>query len=417
MTKSHYSSKNRLATAALIILLTTLLLVSIEVLASEDIEKKEKIELSHLATAATPPFKPDKMTAQISGTPIRIKDMVDVEGVRDNLLIGYGLVVGLNGTGDKLNNSAFTEKSLVAFLERLGINTRGSSLKTKNVAAVTLTASLAAFTRAGSRINVTVSTMGDAQSLQGGVLLATPLLGADGEVYAVAQGPVLIGGFEASGKSGSKISKGVSTNGYITNGAIVEKEITAPLGLSGTLNLSLRNPDISTASRISDTLNQKISPNIATVLDPGTVRINLPDSRQDKVVEIMAQIEQIAVVPDHVAKIIVEEASGTIVMGENVRISTVAVAQGNLIVKIEESFDVSQPNPLAPKGAETVVTPSSTITVDEGQGNKMAIMKSGASLRELVSGLNALGVGPRDLITILQNIKAAGALQADIEVR
>lgn len=356
------------------------------------------------------------ITATPSFADYRIKDIVSVEGVRENILIGYGLVVGLNGTGDKLNNSAFTEQSLIAYLERLGVNTRGQQLKTKNVAAVTVTATLPPFARQGSRIDVTVSAMGDAKSLQGGILLATPLMGADGEVYAVSQGQVAIGGFEAKGKSGSSITKAVPTNGYISNGAIIEKEIAFNLNSLPELNLSLRNPDIITARNIARAINVKFG-EVATVSDPGTVRLAVPPKYSSNVATMIADIEPLTVESDQVARIVVDEASGTIVMGENVRVDTVAIAQGNLIVRVDEEAQVSQPNPLAPAGAQTAVVPKSTVSVSDGGENKLAVMKKGASLREVVRGLNALGVGPRDLITILQTVKAAGALQADIEMR
>ena len=347
----------------------------------------------------------------------RIKDIVAIEGIRDNILVGYGLVVGLNGTGDKLTNATFTEKSLQAYLTRLGVNTSDADLKVKNVAAVTVTATLPPFARSGSRLDVTVSTMGDAKSLQGGMLIATPLLGADGQIYAVAQGSVAIGGFEASGNSGSSVSKGVPTNGFIANGAIIEREIAFELNSLKDLNLALRNPDITTAGRIANVINSHMGTQLATVEDPGTVNLIVPDVYEDSVAGLLAQVEQLKVETDQPAKIIIDEASGTIVMNENVRIDTVAIAQGNLVVTIHEETQVSQPGAFAPDSAETVQTQSSQISIDEGAGNQMAVMPSGANLQELVGGLNALGVGPRDLINILQTIKVAGALQAEIEAR
>lgn len=347
----------------------------------------------------------------------RIKDVVSFEGVRDNMLMGYGLVVGLNGTGDKLQNNAFTEQSMIGFLERQGVNTRGLQLKSKNVAAVTVTARLPAFARAGSNIDIAIAAMGDAKSLMGGTLLATSLQGPDGNVYAVAQGPVTVGGFAAAGDSGTNITKGVPTNGYVANGAVVEREIDFRLNDMQNMRLALRNPDITTASNVSRAINQQVGAGTAKVDDPGTVTITVPSAYQGDVVALLTDIETLPVETDQPARIVVDEATGTIVMGENVRISTVAVAQGNLIVKIEETPQVSQPNPFAPEGAETVVVPRSDVTVDEQAGNKVAILEKGATLKDLVDGLNALGVGPRDLITILQTIKAAGALQADIETR
>jgi len=347
----------------------------------------------------------------------RIKDVVAFEGVRDNMLMGYGLVVGLNGTGDKLQNNAFTEQSLIGFLERQGVNTRGVQLKSKNVAAVTVTAKLPPFSRAGSHIDIGISAMGDAKSLQGGTLLATSLLGPDGNVYAVAQGPITIGGFEASGQSGTSITKGVPTNGFISNGAIVEREVDFHLNDLPIMRLSLRNPDITTANNVMRVINQQVGAGVARVDDPGTITVKVPEAFKGDVVGLLADIETLAVETDQPARIVVDEATGTIVMGENVRISTVAVAQGNLIVKVEETPQVSQPNPFAPAGAETVVVPRTDVTVSEQAGNKIAVLPEGATLKDLVGGLNALGIGPRDLITILQTIKAAGALQADIETR
>lgn len=345
----------------------------------------------------------------------RVKDIVTVEGVRENILIGYGLVVGLNGTGDKLKNSAFTEQSLIGFLERQGVNTRGTELKTKNVAAVTVTAKLPPFARSGVQLDVQVSAMGDAKSLQGGTLVATPLYGADGEVYAVAQGAIAIGGFEATGQSGTTITKGVPTSGFVANGALVEREIDFAMNKMQSLNLSLRNPDTTTANRITLAINDHLGVKAATVRDPGTVMLQVPINYAENVSGLLGEIEQLTVEPDQVARVVVDEATGTIVMGENVRIDTVAVAQGNLVVKVEENPAASQPAPFS--DGQTAVVPNTTVTVDEDSGKRMAVMEHGATLRDLVAGLNALGVGPRDLITILLNIKAAGAMQANIETR
>ena len=357
------------------------------------------------------------LTMPAANAQSRLKDVVTFEGVRDNVLMGYGLVVGLNGTGDKLKNNAFTEQSLVAFLERQGVNTRGTELKSKNVAAVTVTAKLPGFARSGSKIDVSVGAMGDAKSLQGGTLLATALYGADGEVYSVAQGPVAIGGFAASGDSGTSITKNTPTSGFISNGGIVEREIEFDLNAMPALNIALNNPDITTARNVSEVINRKLGEGVARVSDPGTVLLTVPMQYQSDVAMMLADIESLPVETDQAARIVIDEASGTIVMGENVRIDTVAVAQGNLIVKVEETPQVSQPSPFAPAGAETVVVPRSTVTVDENSDARMAVVDSSTTLKDLVGGLNALGVGPRDLITILQTIKAAGALQADIETR
>lgn len=347
----------------------------------------------------------------------RIKDIVSFEGIRDNMLVGYGLVVGLNGTGDNLNNTAFTQKGLTDFLEKLGVNTRGANLKTKNIAAVMVTAKLPPFTRQGSKIDVAVSTLGDSKSLQGGTLLATTLLGADGEVYAVAQGQLAIGGFQAIGKSGTTVNKGVATNGFIASGAIIEKEIDFNFASLNSLKIALHNPDLTTALGIANKINNSLKNSIAKATDPGTVELSIPANYSGNVVELLAKIEQLSISVDSKAKIIIDEASGTIVMGENVRISPIAIAQGNLTITISENDRVSQPGAFAPETAQTVVTPQSTVSIEENRGMKMTELVSNTSLSDLVKGLNALGVGPRDLITILQNIKAAGAMQAEIEAR
>jgi flagellar P-ring protein precursor FlgI len=345
----------------------------------------------------------------------RVKDIADFEGVRDNQLVGYGLVVGLNGTGDSLDKSVFTRESLIGMLERLGVNARDSKLDTKNVAAVMVTASLPPFARQGTRIDVEIAALGDAKSLQGGTLLVTPMLGADSEVYAVAQGPVAIGGYTASGDA-STVTKGVPTSGRISNGAIVEREIGFSMDNMRNVKITLRNPDFTTAQRVADAINGYLSLAAARPLDPGTVELAVPPTFQGDTVGLLTKIEQLPVEPDEVARVVIDENSGVIVMGENVRISTVAIAQGNLTIRITETAQVSQPSPFSNTGTTTTV-PRTNIQVDEQNGNKLAVMPSGVTLQELVNGLNALGVGPRDMISILRAIKAAGALQADIEVR
>ena len=344
----------------------------------------------------------------------RIKDISDIEGVRENYLIGYGLVVGLNGTGDSISSMAFTEESLIGMLERLGVNTRDGKIKTKNVAAVMVTGSLPAFARQGTRIEVSISALGDAKSLQGGTLLVTPMLGADGEVYAIAQGQVAIAGFSAQGDAQS-IVKGVPTSGRIANGGIIEREILFDFANQKSIKLALRNPDFTTASRIADAINSYLGSVAATTIDSGTVVLNLGRTRREELIQVLTDIEQLRIQPDQVAKVIIDEKSGIIVIGENVRINPIAIAQGNLTIRITETPQVSQPAPFSTTG-QTVTVPRTDIQVDEQSGNKLNILKSGVSLQELVDGLNALGVGPRDMISILQAVKAAGALQAEIEV-
>ena len=343
----------------------------------------------------------------------RVKDIADFEGVRTNMLVGYGLVVGLNGTGDSLRNSMFTQESLVAMLERLGVSTRGNALNTKNVAAVMVTATLPPFARQGSRIDVAVSALGDAKSLLGGTLLVTPLLGADGEAYAVAQGALSVGGFEAQGAA-ETITRGVPTAARIPAGAIIEREVPFALDELTQVRVALRNPDFTTAERIAAAINARLGLASARAIDPTTVTLPVPPGYAGRVAQLLGEIEQIPVEPDTGARILIDERAGIIVMGENVQISRVAVAQGNLTVRVTETPQVSQPNPLAE--GETVEVPRTQIEVDDQSGNRMVALEPGVTLRDLVDGLNALGVGPRDLIGILQAIKAAGALQADIEV-
>ena len=344
----------------------------------------------------------------------RVKDLVDVEGIRDNMLVGYGLVVGLNGTGDSLKNAPFTQQSIQTMLERLGVNTRGTIMQTKNVAAVMVTANLHAFSAQGTRIDVSVSAMGDAKSLQGGTLLVTPLFGADGQIFALGQGPVAIGGFSAQGDAAS-VTRGVPTAGRISNGAIVEREVGFALASERDLKLSLHNPDLTTATRIAAALNAYLGTSIARASDPSTVHLDVPANYPGGVVGLLTDVEQVKVDPDQPAKVVIDEQSGVIVMGANVRISTVAIAQGNLTIRVNETPQVSQPAPFSNTGT-TQVVPRTSIQIDDSKGNKMTVLHDGVALQSLVDGLNALGVGPRDIISILQAIKAAGALQADIEV-
>lgn len=343
----------------------------------------------------------------------RIKDIVAIEGVRDNMLVGYGLVVGLNGTGDKLNNSPFTRQSLIAMLERLGVNVRGENLNTGNVAAVMVTATLPPFTAQGNRIDVSVSALGDAENLQGGTLLVTPLLGADGDVYAVAQGPIAISGFSVNGEAATVV-RNIPTAGRIANGAIVEKEMDFRLADLDHVRLSLRNPDFTTSRRIARAINGFLSVDAATSENSAAVTLKKPAGYKGTIVDLITDIEQLPVDPDQVAKVVIDEKSGIIVMGAEVRISPVAIAQSNLTVKISEAAQVSQANPFASAG-QTVVVPRTDISVNSGADVKLGILDTGVTLEELVTGLNRMGVSPRDTIAILQAIKSAGALQADIE--
>jgi flagellar P-ring protein precursor FlgI len=348
---------------------------------------------------------------------VRIKDIADVEGVRDNQLVGYGLVVGLNGTGDRLDSAVFTRQSLIGMLERLGVNTRDqeAKLQTKNVAAVMVTANLPAFARSGGRIDVAVSALGDAKDLTGGTLLVTPLLGADGEVYAVAQGALATGAIAARGAAGS-VTRNVPTAARIANGATVEREVPFQLGSKPVLRLGLRNPDLTTARRMADAINHALGSGGgsggARATDQRTVSVAL-DGRD--AIDVLGRIEDLTITPDSPAIVVIDEASGTIVMGAGVRISTVAIAQGNLTIRVSETPQVSQPE--ADSRGKTVVTPRTSIQVDDSGDKRLGILRGGVTLRDLVASLNALGVGPRDMISILQSIKAAGALQADLQVR
>jgi flagellar P-ring protein FlgI len=353
-------------------------------------------------------------TATPADAASRIKDIVTFEGVRDNLLVGYGLVVGLNGTGDNLEDGHFTKQSLLAMLDRLGVKPTQAGLDSENVAAVMVTAVLPPFARQGSRIDVTVSALGDAESLLGGTLLVTPVLGADGEVYVVSQGQLAVGGFTAGGDA-ETVTKGVPTSARIANGGIVEREISFEMADMQQVKLSLSNPDFTTARRIAQAINAFLGTDAAKPSDPGTVRLAVPDSYQNDVVNLLTDIEQLRIQPDQLARVIIDEQSGTIVMGENVRISTVAIAQGSLTIRITEAEQVSQPGPFAEVGTTTTVA-RTNIDVEEGDENQLSVVPYGVTLAELVNNINALGIGPRDLITILQAIKAAGALQADIQV-
>ena len=345
---------------------------------------------------------------------VRIKDIVDVQGVRGNDLVGYGLVVGLNGTGDSLRSIPFTEDSLINLLERLGVNITGEDVKAKNVAAVIVTATLPPFARSGSQIDATISTIGDAKSLLGGTLVLTPLLAADGNIYAAAQGAVIAGGFEAGGRAES-VTQGVPTSGVIPSGARVEQEVDFALDELRTVRLALRDADFTTAQRIQSAINREVGLEVARTLDSGTIDVAVPAVFANRVAAFISAIENLPVTPALAARVVVDQRSGTIVVGADVRISEVAVSQGNLTVRVTETPQVSQPNPFGE--GRTVVVPRTDVEVDTGANNRVAVLNEGTTLAELVQGLNALGVGPRDLIDILSAIKAAGALHAEFIVR
>jgi flagellar P-ring protein precursor FlgI len=344
---------------------------------------------------------------------VRIKDMASLRGVRGNQLIGYGLVVGLNGTGDKAATT-FTTQGLTNMLTRMGVKVTPGQVKVKNVAAVMVTAELPAFARQGNRLEVTLSSLGDSSSLAGGTLVLTPLKGLDGQVYAVAQGPVSVGGFQAGGAAAS-VSKNHPTVGRIPRGALVERELPLRFGDLRRLTINLHSPDFTTANRVAQKINSSLPILQARALDSGTVSITLPAGKDVDPVSMMARLENLQVTPDLSAKVVVEERTGTVVMGEAVRINTVAVASGSLSISIQEGAEVSQALPFAP-GGQTVATPRTEVQVGERRAPLRLVKGGGVSIGEVVKALNALGATPRDLITILQAIKAAGALQADLEI-
>ncbi len=350
----------------------------------------------------------------VQAAPIRIKDLVEFDGVRGNDLVGYGLVVGLNGTGDGLRNAPFTEEIMTNVLERLGVNVTGEQFRPKNVAAVFVTASLPPFARAGGTIDVTVSAIGDASSLLGGTLIMTPMNAADGQIYAVAQGTIIAGGAAAQGQ-GAQVVEGVPTSGVIPSGARVEREVDFELSSLNSLRLALRAPDFTTAGRIEQVINNDFGRPVALMLDSGTVQLDVSRTGMPSVAHALGRIENLRVEPETRATVVVDQRSGTIVMGEDVRISHVAVSQGNLTLRIQEEPLVIQPNPFAQ--GQTVVVPRTTAAIEEEPGTQLAEIQEGTSLSEVVSGLNALGVSPRDMIDILKSIKAAGALHADFIVR
>ncbi len=355
------------------------------------------------------------MALAIFATPaaaVRIKDIANIKGVRTNQLVGYGLVVGLDGTGDD-KKSNFTTQSIASMLEKMGVTVNPKEIKAENVAAVMVTADLPPFARAGARIDAIVSSIGDAENLQGGNLLMTPLKAADGNIYAVAQGPVNTGGFAAQG-AGASVSKNFPTVGRLIEGATVEREVNFEFNTRTALTLNLQQPDFTTASRITDAINGLFYDPIAAATDAGTIQLQVPTAYTGNIVELVAMIEKLEVTPDIAARVVINERTGTVVMGEKVRIATIAIAHGNLSIVVKENPQVSQPLPFS-EGGETVVTPGTDLSVKEGE-NQLVLVNGSTSIGDVVNALNALGVSPRDLIAIFQAIKAAGALQAELEV-
>lgn len=345
--------------------------------------------------------------------PVRIKDLTTVDGVRGNDLLGYGLVIGLNGTGDSLRNTPYTEEMLGSLLERLGVNVTGESFRPKNVAAVMVTGTLPPFARAGGQIDVTVSAIGDAKSLLGGTLIMTPLNAADGEVYAVAQGSIIAGGASAEGDAASVV-QGVPTSGHIPSGARVEREVDFDFSQMSSFRLALRSADFTTAARIEKAINDDLGAGVATLLDATTISIDSSSLGTVNPARLVGRIENISVEPESRARVVVDHRSGTIVMGEEVRISRVAVSQGNLTLRVRETPMVSQPNPFSP--GETVVVPRTDAEITQEPGIGFAEVSGESSLSDVVAGLNALGVRPRELIDILKAVHAAGALHAEFIV-
>ncbi len=347
------------------------------------------------------------------GSEIRIKNLVEFDGVRGNDLVGYGLVVGLNGTGDGIRNTPFTEEIMSNILERLGVNVTGEQFRPKNVAAVFVTATLPPFSRSGGQIDVTVSAIGDAKSLLGGTLIMTPLNAADGQIYAVAQGTIIAGGAAAEGQ-GAAVVQGVPTSGVIPSGARVEREVDFELATLKTVRIALREPDFTTAARIETAINSSLGRQVAMMLDSGTVRLDIAAMNARSPAHAIGRIENILVLPERKARVVVDQRSGTIVMGQDVRISRVAVSQGNLNLRVQERPIVVQPNPFAE--GTTIIVPRTDVGIEEEQGVGLAEVPDGTSLSEVIAGLNALGVAPRDMIDILKSIKAAGALHAEFVV-
>lgn len=345
----------------------------------------------------------------------RVKDLVNFDGVRGNDLVGYGLVVGLNGTGDGLRNSPFTEEALVSLLERLGINVSGEQFRPKNVAAVLVTATLPPFARAGSQIDATISAIGDAKSLLGGTLIMTPLNAADGQIYAVAQGAIIAGGASAEGDAATVV-QGVPTSGVIPSGARIEREMEFRFESMTDMRLALRDPDFTTAARIEEAINRDMQAPLARMTDPGTVVLNMSVLGKVSPAHVISRIENIEVNPAQKARVVVDQRSGTIVLGADVRISRVAVSQGNLTLRVTETPVVVQPNPFSIV-EEAIVVPRTAADMEEDGTPGLVMVEEAVALPEVIEGLNALGVSPRDMIDILKAIKAAGALHAEFIVQ
>lgn len=344
---------------------------------------------------------------------VPIRDLCEVGGVRANQLVGYGLVVGLAGTGDSAR-ARFSVQSVAAMLRRLGATVDPAMLETRNVAAVTVTAMLPAFAAPGARIDVTVSSLGDARSLSGGTLLQTPLFGADRNVYAVAQGALVLGAYEISGRSGSSSRRNHATAGQVPGGAIVERRVEAPALAADGLELRLRLPSFATAQRVAAKINESLGEGSAVAADAATIRVQRSDALAADPVAVIASIEALEVEPDSRARIVIDERTGTVVISANVRIGEVAIAQGGLTVEVSEETAVSQPNPLG--RGDTARAPTSAIQANEDE-RQLAIVPTAATLADLVAALNALELGPRELLTIFQSLRAAGALHAEIEVQ
>ncbi|MFW6333971.1 MAG: flagellar basal body P-ring protein FlgI [Desulfosalsimonas sp.] len=342
----------------------------------------------------------------------RIKDLADLQGVRDNQLIGYGLVVGLNDTGDSSNNGV-TMETVGNMMERIGMTLEREDIDVGNVAAVMVTASLPPFSKNGTEIDVVVSSVGDAESLSGGTLLTTPLTGPDQEVYAVAQGSVVVGGVSADGTAAS-VGKNHPTVGRIPDGALVEREVGFDLSREGPYEFNLRQGDFTTISRMAETVNKSFGKNIAAPVDNTTLEVEIPDGYETRPIRFLSRLENLEVRPDGEAKVVVNERTGTIVMGSEVRLSTVAVAHGNIKLTIEESAGVSQPAPFSTEG-ETVIVPDTEVEIEEEEAG-FVVMEEGVSVGDVAAALNTIGVSPRDVIAIFQAVKAAGAMQADLVV-